>query len=166
VAAWNEAVRLSMVVHRERVRALSVSAVWHSFRALGCSDRGPSPAPLAKLRRRGSVGMKRKGKCDSTRDLRFLDEFEQDRWMEHIGESMESESSFLLTQRSTSTPTSILEFINTAYVISSISLSIFLCLCNHYHSTLPPVYKVVSLINMNNCSFASYPLKLCLLFIR
>ena len=96
VAAWNEAVRLSMVEHRERVRALSV---WHSFRALGRSERGPSSAPLAKLSRRGSVGMKLKGKCDSDPNLNFLDELEEDKWLKHIGESMESGSSLLLTQR-------------------------------------------------------------------
>ena len=96
VAAWNEAVRLSMVEHRERVRALSV---WHSFRALGHSERGPSSAPLAKLSRRGSVGMKLKGKCDSDPNLNFLDELEEDKWLKHIGESMESGSSLLLTQR-------------------------------------------------------------------
>ena len=106
VAAWNEAVRLSMVEHRERVRALSV---WHSFRALGRSERGPSSAPLAKLSRRGSVGMKLKGKFDSDPNLNFLDELEEDKWLKHIGESMESGSSLLLTQRNiyiSSTPTS------------------------------------------------------------
>ena len=83
VATWNEAVRLSMVEHRERVRALSV---WHSFRALGRSEKGPSSAPLAKLSRRGSVGMKLKEKCDSAPNLNFIDEFEEDEGMKHIGE--------------------------------------------------------------------------------
>ena len=106
VAAWNEAVCLSMVEHWERVRALSI---WHSFRALGRLERGPSSAPLAKLSRRGSVGMKLKGKCDSDPNFNFLDELEEDKWLKHIGESMESRSSLLLTQRNvyiSSTPTS------------------------------------------------------------
>jgi len=53
--------------------------------------------------------MKLKGKYDSDPNLNFLDELEEDKWLKHIGESMESGSSLLLTQRNvyiSSTPTS------------------------------------------------------------
>ena len=60
VAAWKEAVRLSMVEHRERVRALSLKTAWYSFWGLGWWEEmegRPWSVPLAKLRRRGSWGM-------------------------------------------------------------------------------------------------------------
>lgn len=76
VAAWNEAVRLSMDEHRERMRVLGVNVGWPSSWAAGCSQRtegAASIASLEKLRRRGKVGI-RNGRWYDDSELGFARE--------------------------------------------------------------------------------------------